>query len=266
VIPSASALSLLVAASADTSLEVELHRPLKPQNYLPQALIDSTTVAVPAGEKRWVDVPLEWPRSGNAIVVLRANPDLCVHTASSALPAMIYFAHRDPAPDELWTEQFRSWKHILPRAGLCLRLGETTAYAASNVIGGYSRPYGGPQLWSSEDLAWDPEPWIQLSWPTPVELSEIVVVLDDDVDEDLINLHHHRAPFEVLRTLLNTYVLEARDGDGPWRTVVSVRDNHHRTNRHHLPAPVTTTALRLRARTTNGAPRAHVVNLRAYHR
>ncbi|WP_433162520.1 FAD-dependent oxidoreductase [Kribbella sp. CA-247076] len=261
VLPSPTGLSVLVDASADTSLTVELHDPVKPQNYLPLALLDSSTVTVPAGEKRWIDVPLAWRASGNAIVVLRANPDVSVHTASSALPGTIFFTHRDPAPDEEWTEQFRSWKHILPRDGLCLRLGETTAYAASNVVGGYSRPYGGPQLWCSEDLAWDPEPWIQLTWPTPVDLTEIVVILDDDVEEDLINLHHHRTPFDVLPTLLHTYALEAQTPTG-WHTITTVTDNHHRT--HHHPVTLTTTALRLRALQTNGSPRAHLTSIRAY--
>ncbi|MFI7061977.1 FAD-dependent oxidoreductase [Kribbella sp. NPDC050124] len=262
VLPSPTDLSLLVDAASDTSLTVELHDPLKPQNYLPLALLDSCTIAVPAGEKRWIDVPLEWPGVGNAIVVLRENPAVAVHTASSALPGTIFFAHRDPAPDEQWTEQFRSWKHILPRAGLCLRLGETTAYAATNVVGGYSRPYGGPQLWSSEDLAWDPEPWIQLTWPTPVDLTEIVVILDDDVEEDLINLHHHRTPFEALPTLLHTYDLQALDTSGTWQTLTTVTANHHRT--HHHPVTTTTTAIRLVTQTTNGTPRAHLTNLRAY--
>ncbi|MEI8408507.1 MULTISPECIES: FAD-dependent oxidoreductase [unclassified Kribbella] len=261
VLPSPNGLSLLVDASVDTSLTVELHDPLKPQNYLPLALLDTCTVPVAAGEKRWIDVPLEW-RDGNAIVVLRQNSAISVHTANTALPGTIFFAHRDPAPDEQWTEQFRSWKHILPRAGLCLRLGDTSAYAASNVVGGYSRPYGGPQLWSSEDLAWDPEPWIQLTWPTPVDLTEIVVILDADVEEDLINLHHHRTPFDVLPTLLHTYVLEARTDDTPWQPIATVEDNHHRTNRHHVS--ISATALRLRAVATNGTPRAHVVSIRAY--
>jgi len=260
VLPSPNGLSLLVDASDDASLTVELHDPLKPQNYLPLALLDSWEVPVPAGEKRWVDVPLE--HAGNAIVVLRQNPAISVHTADTALPGMIFFEHRDPSPDEEWTEQFRSWKHILPRGGLCLRLGETSAYSASNVIGGYSRPYGGPQLWSSEDLAWDPEPWIQLTWPTPVDLTEIVVILDADVEEDLINLHHHRTPFESLPTLLNTYTLESQTPTGTWHPITTHTNNHHRTTHH--PVSLTTTTLRLKALSTNGTPRAHVVAIRAY--
>ncbi|HEY3561816.1 MAG TPA: pyridine nucleotide-disulfide oxidoreductase, partial [Kribbella sp.] len=102
------------------------------------------------------------------------------------------------------------------------------------------------------------------TWPEPVELSEIVVVLDDDVQEDLINLHHHRTPFECLPTLLADYSVELRNGDGPWQSIAQVTDNHHRTQRHHLKSPMPATHLRLTAHRTNGAPRAHVVALRAY--
>ncbi|MEV5964967.1 FAD-dependent oxidoreductase [Kribbella sp. NPDC051952] len=263
--PSLDGFELLVDSSGGT-LTVELHDPVKPQNYLPAALVDSCTVEVPAGEKRWIHVPLSWrpEQPGNGIVVLRQTPAISVHTAATALPGMIYFAHREPAPDEQWTEQFRAWKHILPRAGLCLRLGETSAYSPSKVLGGYARPYGGPNLWSSEDLAWDPEPWIELSWSNPVSLSQVTVILDDDVQEDLINLHHHRTPFEAIPTLVSDYTLEARNGDTPWHPIATITANHQRTRHHHLPTPFEATHLRLTTQSTNGTPRAHITAIRTY--
>jgi len=265
--PALDRLELLVDAARDAVLTVELHDPLKPQNYLPLEFIDSREVAVTAGEKRWVDVPVDHrpDHPGNVMVVLKQNADISVHTAATALPGVICFEHRDPAPDEQWTEQFRAWKHILPRAGLCLRLGETSAYAPSKVVGGYSRPYGGPNLWASEDLAWDPSPWIELSWQSPVDLAEIVVVLDDDVEEDLINLHHHRTPFTSLPTLLESYSLEFRtDSGSSWQPLAKVTGNRRRTQRHRLPGPTAVTHLRLTPHATNGAPRAHVVSIRCY--
>jgi hypothetical protein len=265
--PALEGLEVLVDATEATQLTVELHDPLKPQNYLPLALISTVDVAVPAGEKRWVSVPLSWRPDGpsNAVVVLKSNPALAVHTAATALPGTLCFSHRDPEPDEQYTEQFRSWKHILPRAGLCYRVnGSTDAYAPAKVIGGYSRPYGGPNLWSSEDLAWDPTPTLTLTWPDPVELTEVVVLLDDNVEEDLINLHHHRTPYEVLPTLLNTYTLESQTPEGAWHPLTTIESNHHRLHRHPLPVPISLTALRLTVTTTNGTPRAHVNSIRAY--
>ncbi|TWD79552.1 FAD dependent oxidoreductase [Kribbella amoyensis] len=265
--PALDGLEFLVDVREATSLTVELHDPLKPQNYLPVELVDSCSVDVPAGEKRWIQVPLSWRPEvpANAVIVLKANPSVSVHTAETALPGMIYLAHRDPAPDEQYTEQFREWKHVLRRAGLCVRVtGESSVYSAEKAIGGHARPYGGPQMWMSEDLAWDPEPTLDLTWPDPVELGEVVVILDDDVEEDLINLHHHRSPNEILPTLLRDYDLEARDASGNWAPVGSVRANRRRRINHVLDEPRSVSALRLTARATNGAPRAHVVSVRAY--
>ncbi|WP_432942505.1 FAD-dependent oxidoreductase [Kribbella sp. CA-253562] len=265
--PALDGLELLVDSCEATSLTVELHDPLKPQNYLPLARLAGCEVELPAGEKRWVSVPLSWrpDQPGNVLVVLKANPAVSVHTSAAALPGTICFSHREPDPDEQYTEQFRSWKHILPRGGLCYRVvGDTSAYSPSQVIGGYSRPYGGPQLWSSEDLAWDPAPRLELTWSEPVEVAEVVVILDDDVEEDLINLHHHRTPYEVLPTLLRDYRLEGRSPDGEWWHVATVEGNRRRRQVHRLPRPAVLDALRLTVSATNGAPRAHVVSVRAY--
>ncbi|SFX96443.1 hypothetical protein [Streptomyces atratus] len=108
------------------------------------------------------------------------------------------------------------------------------------------------------------EPLLELTWPQPVTLSRIDVLADNDVNEDLINLHHHRTPFETLPTLLRDYRVETRDADGAWRTVSRTTDNRWRRQVHTLDEPVTSTALRTVVEATNGAPSAHVVAVRAY--
>ena len=255
----------LLVDSTGGSLTVELHDPVKAQNYLPAKLIDSCTVDVPAGEKRWVHIPLAWHPSApsNAFVVLRSTPDISVHTAATGLPGTVHFVQRDPSPDEQWTEQFRAWKHILPRGGLCIRLGETAAYAPEKVIGGYARPYGGPQA-LGRPKTWPgiPNPGSNSPGLSRSNSRRSSSSWTTDVEEDLINLHHHRTPFESLPTLVAAYDVEVRNGDGPWQTVAQVTDNHHRTLHHHVQTRAT--HLRLTTRRTNGAPRAHVVSIRAY--
>jgi hypothetical protein len=102
---------------------------------------------------------------------------------------------------------------------------DSAAYAPDKVVGGLARPYGGPQLWISEDLEWDPEPTLELAWPEPVEIAEVTLILDEDVEEDLINLHHHRTPFDVLPTLVRDYEVQVADAGGNWRTLVTVTGN-----------------------------------------
>jgi len=264
--PALGTLELLVDAERDTELVAEVHATSKPQNYLPARLVETVTAAVPAGEKQWVRLDVGW-RPGepqNAFVVLRADPALGVHRSATAEPGTLFFRHREPTPDERWTEQWRAWKRILQRESLCFRLAEPTAvFAPDRVVGGHARPYGGPQMWASERLDHDPAPWVELRWDEPVTVAEVALVLDDDVEEDLINLHHHHTPFRVLPTLLRDYELRLDDGTG-WRTAAHVTDNRRRHRVHALESPATIRALRIVATATNGAPRAHVVSVRAY--
>ena len=259
-------IEVLLDSTAATELTVEVHDPVLPQNYLPLQPITSRTVSVPAGEKQWVRIDLDWSpeQPQNAFLVFAANPALTVHVADRPVSGVIHLAHRDPAPDEQYTEQFRSWKQVLHRQVVCHRLtAPTDVYGPDRVIGGFARPYGGPQLWSSDALAVDPEPWIALDWDQPQTFGDLVIIFDDDVEEDLINLHHHRTPFDAMPSLARDYRVEVRR-DGRWQQVVAVRDNHSRHGRHHFADPITTDALRLVVTATNGAEEARVVAIRAY--
>jgi hypothetical protein len=200
----------------------------------------------------------------NAFLVLSADPSITLHTADRDSIGTIYFNYREPAPNEQFTEQFRHWKQVLQHHGLCFRLtGPTDVYAPEHVVGGYARPYGGPQLWLSESLMVDPEPWLQLACDSPQTIGELSLIFDDDLDEDLINLHHHRTPYEVLPSLVRDYRVQAWM-DGDWRDIAEGRDNRRRRCGHRLGQPVTTDRIRLLVTATNGAPEARVVAVRAY--
>ncbi|MEK4063681.1 MULTISPECIES: hypothetical protein [Paenibacillus] len=83
------------------------------------------------------------------------------------------------------------------------------AFAAVKATDGYLRPYGGPHLWSSDQLESGREEWLELAWTAPVTLRQVHVTFNDDVNEDLINLHHHITPYEILPTLVKDYRIEA---------------------------------------------------------
>jgi hypothetical protein len=107
------------------------------------------------------------------------------------------------------------------------------------------------------------EEWISLSWKQEVAASEIRIIFNDDVNEDLINLHHHRTPFEVLPELVRDYRLEGLTEQG-WRTLHRETGNRKRLRVHKLEQPEAITALRLVVESTNGSPYAQVVEIRVY--
>lgn len=266
--PHLHAVSVLLDADADTQMHVELHDVGPAQNYVPRTHLTTVAVPVARGKDQWVDVGLGWEpeHPANCFLVVRANAALRLHTSAMRVPGTVVVTHREPPADEVYLDQWRYWKQVMPRETPCLRVTpHTSAFSAQKAVGGYARPFGGPQMWVSKPMSIDPEPWLELSWPEPASIEEISVIFDDDLDEDLINLHHHRTPFRVLPTLVRDYRLEGRSaGSQEWDTLVAVAGNRQRHVRHRLEGPVTIQALRLVVTATNGASEARVVSLRAW--
>ncbi len=59
------------------------------------------------------------------------------------------------------------------------------------------------------------------------------LIWNDDVNEDLVNLHHHRTPFDIIPELARDYRLEACI-DGRWQTIAEVRGNRRRKQVHRI--------------------------------
>ncbi|UFU07002.1 FAD-dependent oxidoreductase [Ruania halotolerans] len=265
--PALEGIELLIDAERDTELTVDVHEVGRPQNYVPHAQVAGVCVQVTAGTAQWITVPVRWQPSTpqNAFLVLHANSHIAVHTSPGPLPGVVALTYRELSNEEPYTEQWRAWKQVLHRTAPCLRLATATgAFAAEKAVGGYSRPWAGPQMWISEPLTEDPEPQLHLAWDPVVSIGEVAVIFDDDLDEDLINLHHHRTPFDVLPTLVSDYRIEVVDEAGTSTVIADVTANRMRHRRHRLPQPVAATSLRLVVTGTNGVPQARVVSLRAW--
>ncbi|MFD8747221.1 FAD-dependent oxidoreductase [Streptomyces sp. NPDC059616] len=265
--PDLSGVELLVDADRDTEIVIDLYDPELGQNYVPRRLVTSVTVPVAAGARQWVRTGLDWspetPR--NAFLVVRANDALALHRSDRPTPGVLCLTRVPLRPSDESPQPLREWTDAgLLRRTFCFRTGETAAYSPAKTTDGYARPYAGPHMWVSAPLADDPSPWLELAWPEPVALGRIEVIADDDVNEDLINLHHHRTPFDTLPTLLRDYRVEALDTDGTWRVIARTAQNRRRRETHTPAEQVTTSAIRVIVESTNGAASAHIVAVRAY--
>ena len=222
------------------SLTVELHDPVQAAE-LPAARRSSTRAlsTSPAGEKRWVHVPLSWqpdqPR--NAIVVLRKNAgDLRPHGRDRAARDDLLRPSRPGAGRAVDRAVPLRGNTSCRAAGLCLRLGRDRGVRAHERRRRLRPPVRRPATSGPPKTSpGTPTPWIELAWPTPVEISEIVVILDDDVEEDLINLHHHRTPFEIPpHPPRRPTPSKPAIGTSDWHPIATITANHHRTHRHPL--------------------------------
>jgi len=273
--PALDGLELLIDAAADTELAAELWSTGRPENYVPHTLQASAAVKVAKGEKQWVRLNLSWrpDTAQNAFIVIKANASVAIHVSGRPLTGVLCFQkgaeplaakelenHRLEQPVVQW-----SMRRFVRRP-FCFRVtSPTEAFAPAKAIDGYHRPYGGPHMWSSAEMADGRPEWLELSWPRPVAVRTVQVTFNDDVNEDLINLHHHRTPFEVIPELARDYRIEAYAG-GLWTTVAEGRSNYKRRRIHNLDGSVVTDRLRLVIESTNGGSRAEVVEIRAYEK
>jgi len=262
---------LLLSATAPSTVTVEVWSTGKRQNIVPAHLEHRTTIDVPAGEASWVSAPTPFAPGipQNAIVVLRANPQVSVHLTAPLPPGVLTLVHRADNDDENVEISddglLVKWptKPLRGRTPVFRTTPESLALAPERAVSGFNRPFGGPNLWASGPLAEGPA-WLRLDWDAPVTAREIRLVFDDDVDVSLNTLHHHRTPDEIMPELVRDYRVEVLPtGSSQWTAVVEVQGNRHRHRVHALPADLPAfTSARLTVDASNGAAEARVIAFR----
>lgn len=271
--PALDGVELLIDARSDATLTVELWDTGRPENYVPHAKVSTVEVAVLESERQWAKLDLRWqPETAcNAFLIVKANDALSLHMAAGTTsgvlaygrgePPVVSPAYGDKQPDQPVVQ----WsKPRFDRAVPCFRLSaQTDAFTASKATDGYLRPYGGPRMWSSDRMADGRPEWLELTWHEQQEIRQVHVTFNDDVNEDLINLHHHITPFEAIPTLVKDYRIEVSTGEG-WQAVAEVRGNYKRRQVHRLDAAIRTNRLRIVIEATNGSEFAEIVEVRAY--
>ncbi|KGP78873.1 MULTISPECIES: FAD-dependent oxidoreductase [unclassified Paenibacillus] len=266
-------LTLLVSAHEVTSLTIELWDTGRPENYVPANFKQALQIQVDIGEQQWLDVPADRAMFGgdpcNVFIIVRANEAISLFTSAVPVSGVLAFEREvkpivssdleEHQPDQPVIEW--SMKGLV-RKPFCFAV-ETGAYLPDKVINGYVRPFGGPQLWVSEPITNDREEWIEVKLPEPVDIREIHLTFNDDVNEDLINLHHHETPFLIIPEMVKTYEVQAYI-NGEWETLAGDSHNSARKKIHRLENPIQSDRIRVVINETHGGDRAEVIEIRLY--
>ena len=109
--------------------------------YTPQTLRKTIQTEIPAGYAGWVHLTVDLQDiTGNKVyLILPANEQLCIASALHHITGAPTFLYRSGHLSRC-TENI-SFRHVLPDSDL---------YTAENVINGYSRPVGVPNVWAAE--------------------------------------------------------------------------------------------------------------------
>lgn len=270
--PKISQLQLFVTSQRASQLTLEFYATGKPQNYIPDELITKTTVTVPAATHDWVTVPFEWhpQRPANVFVIVRAeDPTVALLVGDQEFQGVLSFINepvgelKQPklhhfvrtSPILEWTNQ------TFNRRNFVFRIDHTDAFAVTNLTNGYVRPFGGPNLWATT-FNGQPED-VVLKWERSQRIQEIRLTFNDDVNEDLINLHHHRTAFPVIPELIRYFTLDYWTQAG-WQPLTVIKDNRQRHRVITLPTAVRSDRLRLHVLSTNGSQQVSLYEIQVY--
>lgn len=268
--PTLDTVALLMRVPHDTRLGFSLWTTGHPQNFVPIDERLRVEVDVAGDEEpQWVEVPMPWHPDApeNVVVIVDAAFDVTVELVPNHVPGLLALPHIPQADGDENVEVDESQAVVSwparPLRGWAPRVRltpETAAYAPQKAVGGYSRPFGGPQLWTADT---DADEWLLLEWDAPEQIREVRLTFDDDLDVELNTLHHHRTPEVIFPELVKDYTIEARRG-GAWEPVVEVTDNRRRHRVHVLDEAIDADAMRVRVHATNGDPFARIISVRVH--
>ncbi|MEC0170670.1 discoidin domain-containing protein, partial [Paenibacillus graminis] len=272
--PGISGFDLLLDAEQAAEVTVELWDTGRGENYVPHTLQARAAALAEAGQRQWVAFDLQWQPENpqNAFVIIKANPAVSLyHSLEPHSGVLAFFKDEQPhvskdLEDHSTDQLVVLWKMKgQARRPFCFRLGSpTAAFAPAKALNGYHRPYGGPQQWMSEPMKDGRAEWLQLDWDSEQTFGEILLTFNDDVNEDLVNLHHHRTAFAIIPELVRNYRVEALGAGGVWTEIAAGTGNRKRKAVHLLPEPVQARSLRVIIESTNGSRHAELIEIRAY--
>ncbi|GAC45976.1 pyridine nucleotide-disulfide oxidoreductase [Pediococcus acidilactici NGRI 0510Q] len=269
--PQVNQLDIFLTTEKATSLVVKWYSTGNPQNYIPDTLIGEQKIKIGKGFSGWQEVKVNYQpsRAQNLFVVIEKNENCTLYLGNQEFAGVLSYVNNPIAelsqpelhdysrksPLLYWTNQ------LINRRNFVFRVKQTNAFQPTKIINGYVRPYSGPNMWVT-NFNGQPEA-IELSWKGLQNIKQINLTFNDDVNEDIINLHHHRTYFDEVPELVkafNLYYWEA----GSWKRWWSVDQNRQRHLVKEFEQPIQTNKLKLELLQTNGSQQFSLFEVRVY--
>lgn len=269
--PNIKELKLLISTAKATELKVTWYSTGKPQNYIPDSKIDEQTIEVEANFMGWKTVNIDWQpeQPQNIFVIVEKNENCSVYLGHQEFAGVLSYVN-DPI-QELSQPELHDYSRKSPllywtnqsinRRNFVFKVEQTEAYSAEKIINGYVRPYGGPNMWVT-NFRNKPEE-IQLTWTNPQHIKQINLTFNDDVNEDIINLHHHKTYFEQVPELIKSYRVYYQSED-EWHLLWQTDSNRERHIVQKLDQTIETKKLKFELLQTNGSQQISLNEIRVY--
>lgn len=206
------------------NLQLEIFGGDRPENYVPTYKIKDLSLEIPPLYDGWLTLSVQSERSkdGKLYFMFGRNEYLGLYYTNTKLTGAVSFENKEGLI-------FIGRKHVHPNRleeNICFRniQPSQSIYNVENVLNGYSRPYGLPNLWISENMKQDTEPWIEMDFDVPQTMEEVHIIFNSTLETDGI----YGTP-----QLIRRYTIEITDMNGR-KENISVSNNYQRLNRHSV--------------------------------
>nr|AAO64249.1 unknown [Fusarium sporotrichioides] len=189
-----------------TKLTVQLRGSEKPYNYTPEVILAETTFSLdPGANDLVIDFAIENPQTQYVFLAFIQNEAVALCTSKTRVSALMTVENEctQSPPSDIGVDAFERWTPVRRPMGHNLALGvepPLKAWGVENVRNGVPRPTKRTNCWVPCSNS-DGRKLLRVTWPSPVEVSKVVVCFDTDYDhalESVLRGHPERAiPFCV---------------------------------------------------------------------
>ncbi len=214
----------------DQILKLKIMSGTRKENYIPEYILHEQEMTIPAGYNDWLELPIAADdlQDDKAYILFEVNPMLRLYANNTLLTgAVTFLAKPQTETTSKYQGIYRLWRLRKDKEYRSIAFRdvkpEQNIYAAKNVLNGYSRPYGTPNVWISQTN--DHEEWLMLSYDEPKAVGDIELIFNTMLEEDNMP--------DNLPTIVKCYDLEIERADGE---LIYLPDlfNYKRVARHSI--------------------------------
>ncbi len=218
------AIEVLVKATEETTLEVQLRTSEKTENYTPELILETQTFNLKKGEQNiTISFSNGVPQQQYGFVTFLLNTAVQLKTSHTRYTGVLSVFNgvnkavsnngKQTPPANIGVDEFEFWTpHRRPEGkNIAMTIAPAIeAFNVSNIGNGYVRPYEKVNAWVA-DLN-DEKPTIKVEWKEAKTISEIKLFLDPDYDHPMEStLMGH--PEEVVPFCIRNYVIKDLAGE-----------------------------------------------------